>query len=632
MDRVLLFDLHQPQIIIPEPNTSAMDVAKECLPPGTMVRISLLDSPPPDTNEADSIYRVVKYDYCRQLLRLKTVMPKTAELVANNEETPQLESLQDAEAQLVAKQGQELEARQGIEAKQGLDEKQELEAKQELLDISEDAQAKGDGLANQDVLDVKPEMLGASARSITLLEGGGAEANQEAGDEAPQVILVDLRYCCKLEIIGQAETGQPKKEEDVQEPDEDVGADGVEQKVELQEMEGEGNSTPPHSEHEDIVPLNAEEKENLDIEQDINKVKPVASEDDENKDDENKDDEGKDEESKEEEAKQDEAKDEESQEEGSKEEDSKDEDCKDAESQSIQDETNQSEVPDLLLDMEVSECGNIDYDFDDDPSYQPGALVLELRRLLRRELPHVGKIRCQPDAIIVDRVIIHRPYLAINVAVQSEPEVTPPDTTHSNVDNRAHTAGQLLAEIRSLVHQFHEEFILVLMWRRLRYNESILETPRFDQSSFMDNPTDTDQPPDAGDEDDDLLRTDPEPEPETEPEPEEPAKPAKKPRKERRYANFHHKYEYVVKKVDTAPPEAFLSRLRQIQADKMRIRQLEMAKARLEENRRLGINRALISNSSLELSPRPRRPGHRQAFPPYDPPKDRDSQLSDATF
>lgn len=626
MDRVLLFDLHQPQIIIPEPNTSAMDVAKECLPPGTMVRISLLDSPP-DTHEGRSIYQVVKYDYCRQLLRLQTVA-KAAGLAATDEETPQTQlqlqpqsqSLLDSKSRIAARQEleakEEVEAKHGIEAMQELGDKQELDAKQELLDVSEDAQAKGDGLANRrevdpESLDVKPDMEvgGTSARSIAPLEGGGAEASQEAGDEVPRVILVDLRYCCKLEIIGQAETGQPQEEEDVQEPTEDVEADGVEQKVELREKEGP--STPPHSEHEDIAPLNEEEKENLDIEQDINQVKLVAHEDDGCQDKG-----GKDEESKNEQCQDGEC---------------KDGECKDGESKDgeSKDETNQPEVPDLLLEVEGSECGNHDYDFDDDPSFQPGPLVLELRRLLRRELPHVGKIRCQPDAITVDQVIIHRPYLAINVTVQSEPEVTP-DTTNLSVDNRAPAAGQLLAEIRSLVHQFHEEFILVLMWRRLRYNEAVLETPRFDQSSLMDNPTETDQPPDTGDEDDDLLRTDPEPEPETEPEPEETPKPAKKPRRERRYANFHHKYEYVVKKVDTAPPEAFLSRLRQIQADKMRIRQLEMAKARLEENRRLGINRALISNSSLELSPRPRRPGgHRQAILPCDPPKDRDTQLSD---
>ncbi|XP_017109160.2 uncharacterized protein [Drosophila bipectinata] len=626
MDRALLFDLHQPEIIIPEPNTSAVEVAKHCLPPGTIVRISLLDSPP-ESNEEITDYEVIKYDYCRQLLRLKT-----AKLVANDEEAPQpqlveaeavvvveeeakqeLEAMeeleakqepepkQDQESQQELEAKEEVESQQELEAKEELEPKQELEAEPELLEVSEDPHAKGDTLSNQgeadqDALDAKQDLLGpvAAAPPVALPEDGGG-GEEACKDEVPQVILVDLRYCCKLDIIRLPEPETPKDKEemlDIQEPDK-LKEDGVDQEVELQKIRP-SEDTLPHIEHEDIVLSNEEDKEDLDIEQDIRLLWLDPHKDD-------------------------------------------DEDEEETNKEDQEEMVDQLEVPELQLESEASEWGDSNScDFDDDPSFEPSPLVLELRRLLRRQLPYVGRIRCEPNAIIVeDRVIIQRPYLAINVKVLPEPEATSDSFTSHINDIGAYTTGQLLAEIRCLVHQFHEEFIVVLLWRRLRFNEASLETPRFDPSFFEDNSAEEEEDhPSSNDavDNDELLQTDPEPEPETEPEDmplsaKEPCDlPAKQPRKKKCYVNFIQNYEYVTKKVDTATPEGFLNRLRQIQANKMKLRQLELAKARLEESRRLAdISLVVLNTSPSKSGPRPRRLGHKRPNPPRDSPKNRDS-------
>ncbi|KAH8306525.1 hypothetical protein KR018_007131 [Drosophila ironensis] len=482
MDRVLFFDPHTPEFPIPEPPFSAEEVANICLPPGTLVRMPVGLGQTRDTYEERTLYEVIKYDFCRQLLRLKVAAKPVDAGEANSDH--------------------------------------------------------GDADKNQ------------------CDPGDGPEANDQStpakADEGAEnsVILVDVRRCRALDIVLLAPVPQDRQ------PESSGKGDGDQKEV-LAEKEAELEKPNPNNESSDMP----NDKENA----------------------------GK-------------------------------ATCK--VERALPDDSNQGKIIEAIGqkpaqndDINISGSGiEMKLQLDENPEpmaeskdgsiqtnnhEQPNVFIMQLRSLLSRELPAYN-VYIDKDIIVIENLaFIHRPYLPISVRAY----VTRP----LSFSSRKMGIGRIprihqchLMEVRVLLRQFHEEFILMLLLRKLRHHEVPLDSPRLEQVVFDSEPeSEADAEADSEAEPVPELVGIEKPDPEQE-------KAGQMSRSETLFAKMRAKYAYVTKKVDTAPPEGFLDRLRQIQANKLKQRQRESGKNQPPANQQEIRDIPKPSSCSfLDQSPRP---------------------------
>ncbi|KAH8419851.1 hypothetical protein KR009_003268 [Drosophila setifemur] len=524
MDRVILFDPQQPGVSLPEPEVSAMEVSASCMPRGTIVQMNLVQTPPDANRMMSSIFKVMKYDYCRQLLHLINFGDYDKKMLVDLRFCQKLRIFQ----------GQELEQ---VQINQAMDQKQELSNREQELSNREQE------LSNQE--QVKLEVTNQEQENL----------QQELTNQGQEKLL-------DLELIGKKEL-QTKWETNL------VDETKVEEEPQAQVLE-------PDAQVEIDSGLNSQEDSREEIFLDEHKdPEPDAQEEIDS---------------------------------GlNSQEDSREDICLDEHKDPEPDA--QEEIDSGLNSQEDSReeiC--LDEHKDSYPDPNPTALAWSLFTLFQRELPEMST-RWQGDDIVLaqvqypgQEVIITRPYLPINVLyadVNSKSLLSKVTTVGGGEGDQP--ARRTVPEIRTLVRQFHERYILMLMWRRLRNGETSQDAPSFPEDSEVvveqkkeqlneeqkeegqsekqeekkqeEEKQEEEKQEGAkeereGDQDKDQPEEKPEPVPETEPEP----------RKNRRI-NMRSRYKHVAKRVDDNPPVAFLHRLREMKANKQKERQLMTIKS-----------------------------------------------------